>query len=669
MSARTLAAAIGTVFLLAARSVTVGRAEPWLEVRSPHFTLVSDAGEKKGRRVAREFEAFRSLIMTVTSFRVDPGRPITILAVKDEAAMRSLLPRSWEGKPGVYPAGVFVRGDDRHYIALRADFPGSSRHHVVHHEYVHLLTEINFRLLPLWLWEGLAAFYGETEFDAERVRWGQLAASHREVLNGQRWVPLEALLTAGSNSPYYTEARWVPSFYAEAAALTHYLLLGPPQARRSFEELCRLLGDSGTDEEATTRVLGDLGELERALRAYAKGNSFFLHDQPMALGNPVEVKVRTLPSAEALAVRGDFMARTGAAVEALPLLEQALAQDDGLALAYSALARAHLTAWRRAEARRVLDQALQKVPEDSVIQFWAASALPRTGDAAWAALKEQRLRRSIELDPGFATALRSLADFYQTQGVRLEEAAVLARRASDLEPQWFGARVTLAEVLRKAGQSGPAQEVEQRLRRYASTNPDYLLSLAYYFDRSGRPEEADAMVFEARTRRPKDPTTLGALGAWLKRRHRYDEADAAFREALVISPDAPSLLNNLGYMNAERGQRVAEALRLIDRALEKVPQHAAYLDSRGWALFRLGRRAEAERTLRTAVAQGENPVFLDHLADVLHARGALAEALALWRRALEGGAAEDGLKETMEEKARAAEEELSSPPDRRPGVQ
>ena len=55
------------------------------------------------------------------------------------------------------------------------------------------------------------------------------------------------------------------------------------------------------------------------------------------------------------------------------------------------------------------------------------------------------------------------------------------------------------------------------------------------------------------------------------------------------------MLNYLGYMNADRGVRLEEALQLIEKAVALDPENGAYLDSLGWALFRLDRLDEAEQ--------------------------------------------------------------------------
>jgi len=122
---------------------------------------------------------------------------------------------------------------------------------------------------------------------------------------------------------------------------------------------------------------------------------------------------------------------------------------------------------------------------------------------------------------------------------------------------------------------------------------------------------------------------------------RLDEAEEWLEQVLDEFPEDVSALNDLGYLWADRGKNLARALRMVRKAVEAEPENVAYLDSLGWALYRLERFDEAveqlEKALETAAQQGEEPdgVILDHLGDAYHAAGREIKARATWRQALE----------------------------------
>ena len=127
-----------------------------------------------------------------------------------------------------------------------------------------------------------------------------------------------------------------------------------------------------------------------------------------------------------------------------------------------------------------------------------------------------------------------------------------------------------------------------------------------------------------------------SLGASLERAGQFDRAASMFESMITREPDNGIALNYLGYMYADSGIHLEESLDLIGRALKEEPDNGAYLDSYGWALFRLGRLSEAESEIRKAlVSLQSDPTIHDHLGDILAAQGRKDEAVTHWRKALD----------------------------------
>jgi len=127
-----------------------------------------------------------------------------------------------------------------------------------------------------------------------------------------------------------------------------------------------------------------------------------------------------------------------------------------------------------------------------------------------------------------------------------------------------------------------------------------------------------------------------SLAASLERDGQFDRAVDVFENLIAREPDNAVALNYLGYMYADSGIHLEESIGLIGRALEDEPDNGAYLDSYGWALFRLGRLNEAESEIRKALQSLQSdPTIHDHLGDILAALGRKDEAATHWRKALE----------------------------------
>ena len=228
--------------------------------------------------------------------------------------------------------------------------------------------------------------------------------------------------------------------------------------------------------------------------------------------------------------------------------------------------------------------------ETSLIQ---AYLLARKYDQAADLARAARLRRPTEL-PLAQLEARALSKAGRNDRAVVVMRDALAEHADDVQ-----AHLTLAEILQDASR---AAEADQVLDRAAEQFPSDI----------SVPFQARRCSNSARTTRAPKPRSV--------RRWR------------AIPLHAPSL-NYLGYMLAERGERLDEAVSLVERALAIDPDNGSYLDSLGWALFKQKKVDQAEPLLRRAAEQAPpNSVVQDHFGDVLWAAGKRPEAVAAWTK-------------------------------------
>jgi tetratricopeptide (TPR) repeat protein len=220
---------------------------------------------------------------------------------------------------------------------------------------------------------------------------------------------------------------------------------------------------------------------------------------------------------------------------------------------------------------------------------------------------------------------------------RYDTALELARTARDANPDDSRAWRLEAQVLRQSGRVGEAVALLSGQRARFSGDVDVQLALASLLADAGRVAEATGVFDDVERRFPGRVDTAFQRGAAFERRKDYARAEAAFREALSRDPAHAPALNYLGYMLAERGERLDEAIAAIERALEIDPGNPSYQDSLGWAYFKKGQVARAREHVGLAADRlPHNSVVQDHLGDILEASGDLAGAAAAWERALAG---------------------------------
>ncbi|MEM8845099.1 MAG: tetratricopeptide repeat protein [Pseudomonadota bacterium] len=134
---------------------------------------------------------------------------------------------------------------------------------------------------------------------------------------------------------------------------------------------------------------------------------------------------------------------------------------------------------------------------------------------------------------------------------------------------------------------------------------------------------------------PRHPDLLYARALTADSLDRIDLLESDLQTILQGDPDNANALNALGYTLAERGLRIDEAQRLVERAYELKPNDPAIIDSMGWIQYRLGNYAQAEEYLRKALSLMDDAEIIGHLSELLWAQGNYEEARSLLREAMD----------------------------------
>jgi len=128
---------------------------------------------------------------------------------------------------------------------------------------------------------------------------------------------------------------------------------------------------------------------------------------------------------------------------------------------------------------------------------------------------------------------------------------------------------------------------------------------------------------------------------------KIDVLEADLRRVIVLRPDDAQAYNALGYTLADRTNRLAEAITLLDKALSLAPEDPFILDSVGWAQYRSGNLARAQEYLGRAFKVRPDPEIAAHLGEVLWALGLREEAGKLWQTSLQTHPQNEVLLETL----------------------
>lgn len=445
---RVLKSCLVRASILVLSSVAFAGDVQWVEVRSPNFSVITDAGEKKGRDVALHFEQMRSVFGTLmTRMNVNISVPLQIVAFRNTKEMRQVSP-IFNGRP-TEVAGLFLGGTDRSFIML--DMSAENPWSVVFHEYAHRLMDgtISLRTDP-WFEEGFAEFFSSIEVDNKEARVGRIPAETYQILQQLGMMKVVDLFRVQQYSKTYNESgSHRTTFYAESSLVVHYLYDNGviPKLAVYFDTLKT---QKKPVDQAIQAAFGMTPEqFDKVLRNYLNSQRFIYY--PIATPKTIvaaQFTVAPVSGADAQALVADIHAHSlDYNSKALAEFQEVLKIDPNNA---SALRGAGFVCMQNKDfehAGDYLRQAAQLDSKDARVHFYYAMLLNQQGppDAAKSAEIKKQLETTITLDPKMADAY-SLLGYTQAFSGEPEKGMATLKKAVELSPRDEHYQFNLASV-------------------------------------------------------------------------------------------------------------------------------------------------------------------------------------------------------------------------------
>ncbi|HKE03823.1 MAG TPA: tetratricopeptide repeat protein [Blastocatellia bacterium] len=381
---------------------------------------------------------------------------------------------------------------------------------------------------------------------------------------------------------------------------------------------------------------------------------------------------------------GSALVRAGSYAEAIKILREYVALDPSNASAVGLLAIAQRRANQRGAAIETLKAGISKADEgvrtelalelaqtyeeagrneEAIAQYeqvfegllskaaQSPANSPLFGEVANRLIRVcRRAGNQAKLQSAMAKTRRAidernpLLDLITIESLRedgkFSEALDLARAAARRRPEDRALKLTEAIILSELKRFNESADLlRSMIKGGAETATDdagVYTMLAGVQLQSGQLDEAEESARKALELSPDDPQALIQLSSILDRSGKHEVSEKTLRELLKREPDNATALNNLGYFMVERGAGYDEALKLIEQAVAIDPIQGSFLDSLGWAHFKLGNIEKARQYLEKATIYSKrNSAIHEHLGDVLREAGRLTEARKQWEKALE----------------------------------
>lgn len=459
---RLIATAVVCACAAGPASIAARAAETWSEIKTPHFTVWSNAGDRAARNMTWQLEQIRSAMAAVFPWaNVDPAKPIVVFVVKDIQSMRALAPRYWEQKGDIRPASVWSTGADRHYLVVRTDVRVDDNvmqnpYATAYFAYGSLIIGNSFsHRLPMWFSRGLAGIVSNMLVRDDYILLGAPIAWELQTVRERRY-PLQQLLATTRLSPELRDDEGLRRFDAQSWAFVHLLLFGEQGAYQARLNRFAAAVNAGTDANAAfAEAIGSPDSLQLKFAAYIDRNIF--SGSKVTVNNELKrerFEARPLSAAESAAGRAAFHVAMGRPVEARALIAEARAADPNNADAYVVEALQLEQEGKRDEARTAYVKAAELGTRNAWAHYRAAMLNWRQGampDADTLKSMEKNLARAVELQDTYASAYAALAEVRAALGQPQGSILPLLSKAIALEPASAWHRIMAARVLWRFG--------------------------------------------------------------------------------------------------------------------------------------------------------------------------------------------------------------------------
>ncbi|QNP59168.1 tetratricopeptide repeat protein [Paenacidovorax monticola] len=356
-------------------------------------------------------------------------------------------------------------------------------------------------------------------------------------------------------------------------------------------------------------------------------------------------------------------ANDGAAMLALELAEEGMPEAQALITRYfagqpapelrMAYARSLLGQQRYPEASTQLDTLTREKPD--LPEAWLVQATLQTQDNRLdaAEVSLDRFMALVEKQGGGEARKSGL-----TQAYLLHAQIAEKRQKYDEAERWlaridnaedlFGAQVRRASLLARQGRLAHARALIRSLPAKTPEDERMKLSAEVQLLRDAQQyKEAYALQAQVVAMEPDNNDLVYDQAMLAEKAGNPEAMEQLLRKIIARQPDYHHAYNALGYALADRGVHLAEAKRLIEKAMAHAPGDPFITDSLGWVEFRLGNRAEALRLLESAFEKRPDPEIAAHLGEVLWSMQQRDSALAIWRQGLRMSADNDILLNTL----------------------
>ena len=435
------------------------------------------------------------------------------------------------------------------------------------------------------------------------------------------------------------------------APLEQWLAADKPNAGRNFVQIAQLLARH-KDKKAAFDLLRGLARpyngiadvrLAVAQAAWnANDVNAALAESRAALDITPDLELAALFHAQALQRRSS--------AESMTYLDDYLKRYPKAKDARLAYARLLASEKRQADARQQFELLVQEAPNSPEIAMAVGLLAMQTNDYDAA---EKHFKGALAAGHKEPDAIWLLLGQVYEERKNYDEALKWYAGVTAGE-RYVGAQARYANVLLKQGKLDEARKHLQAIQPRDNAQRIQLVQAEANLLREAQAySDAYELLGKSLEGAPESVDLLYDQAMIAEKLDRMDVMERNLRKVMEIQPEHAHAYNALGYTFADRNQRLPEARKLIEKALELAPQDGYIIDSLGWVLFRMGQTREAVEHLRRAFKLRPEAEVGAHLGEVLWVDGKRDEAQKIWTDMLKESPGNDILQSTVKRLAPA----------------
>ena len=192
--------------------------------------------------------------------------------------------------------------------------------------------------------------------------------------------------------------------------------------------------------------------------------------------------------------------------------------------------------------------------------------------------------------------------------------------------------------LYRAGKTEPANLLVQRFyykhQNTAEDRLEYGFGLLTYYRQTDQKDKAKYMLEQLLAKNPNNPYLLYDAGMMADQEGNFAKFESIFKRIIRLAPDYAHAYNALGYSYADRGIKLKEARKLLEKAINLSPNDPFIQDSMGWLEFKEKNYQKAVEWLSKSLNTRSEVEVMAHLGEVYWTMGNREKALEIWQEGL-----------------------------------